>query len=131
MVLAFFILKEVLKCFDSVIMGVNLLAILLTILGQQGTDGDEAAVMPPFPMWVVWVLTLINPFLSAGGTIAMRKMAKFSEFTVSWYLNISTMLFALTFLALTAGKEMFAVFGYFDWKSWLLITLAGTMTVVQ
>jgi len=32
-VLAFFILKEVLKCFDSVIMGVNLLAILLTILG--------------------------------------------------------------------------------------------------
>ena len=130
-VLAFFILKEVLKCFDSIIMGVNLLAILLTILGEQGTDGDEAAVMPPFPMWVVWVLTLVNPFLSAGGTIAMRKMAKFSEFTVSWYLNISTMLFALAFLGLTAGKEMFAVFAYFDWRSWILIVLAGTMTVVQ
>ena len=111
-------------------MGVNLVAILLTILGEQGDTGDGDQE-PPFAMWIIWVLTLVNPFLSAGGTIAMRKMAKFSEFTVSFYLNISTMLFALTFLAFTAGKDMFAVFGYFDWRSWVLLTLAGTMTVVQ
>ena len=111
-------------------MGVNLVAILLTILGEQGDTGDGDQE-PPFAMWIIWILTLVNPFLSAGGTIAMRKMAKFSEFTVSFYLNISTMLFALTFLAFTAGKDMFAVFGYFDVKSWVLLTLAGTMTVVQ
>lgn len=82
-------------------------------------------------MWLIWALTLINPFLSAGGTIAMRKMAKFSEYTVSWYLNNSSMLTALLILAFVKGKNMFDVFATFDWVSWLMIFLAGTMTIVQ
>ena len=61
----------------------------------------------------------------------MRKMAKFSEYTVSWYLNNSSMLTALLILAFVKGKNMFDVFATFDWVSWLMIFLAGTMTIVQ
>ena len=42
-----------------------------------------------------------NPFLTAGGSIAMRKMKKFHEAVVSWYLNwtigITSLLIILAF----------------------------------
>lgn len=37
----------------------------------------------------------INPFLAAGGTIAMRKMKKFHEAVVSWYLGWSLLILSL------------------------------------
>ena len=128
-VLAFFILKEVIKVFDSILMGVNLVAIFLTILGS--TETDSGLEEPPCPMWVIWTLVIVNPFGSAAGTIAMRKMAKFSEYTVSWYLNISLMLLSLAFCAITEGKYMFVPFAHFTWVSWMWMILAGTLTIAQ
>lgn len=42
-------------------------------------------------MWALYVALGCNPILSSGGTIAMRKMKKFHEAVVSWYLNWTLM----------------------------------------
>ena len=55
----------------------------------------------------------INPFLAAGGTIAMRKMKKFHEAVVSWYLGWS--LFGLSLAVVLIGQQGFEVYFNFSW----------------
>ena len=112
--LAYFILKEVIKCFDMSIMGVNFAAILITIFGADA-NADSGLASPKVSIYVIYSLMLVNPFFSAGGTIAMRKMKKFSEYVVSWYLNWSIGLTSLALLGITMGPTMFDTFFYFDW----------------
>ena len=69
-VLAYFILKEVLKIFDGAIMAINLAAIMVTIFGGQSGQNDLPT--PPFSIYIIYGVMLVNPFLSSGGTIAMR-----------------------------------------------------------
>ena len=110
-------------------MGVNFTAIIITILGS--TEGEDDMAIPPFSMWIVWALCVINPFIDAAGIIAMRKMAKFNDYTVGWYMNVCSMLLALACLAPTKGADMFDVFPTFDWKCWVMVTLAGICTILQ
>ena len=117
------------KVFDGAIMVCNLIAILITILGAGG-KGDHDLPEPNIPMYIIYIVLLINPFLSSGGTIAMRKMKKFSEYTVSWYLNWSIGLTSLAVLAATQYDYMFTAITYFDWKSWVMISCAGVCNVI-
>ena len=128
-VLAFFILKEVVKCFDISIMSVNLVAILVTIFGAS--SANDTMPKPPISMWIIYTMMVINPFFSSGGTIAMRKMKKFSEYVVSWYLNWSIMLASLSILGAVKGRDMFNSFYYFSWESWVLLAVTGISNVVQ
>ena len=85
-VLAFLILKEVIRKFDLLMMMMTLVGIFGVILG--GDDENESSDEDPaLPFLVLYILLMLNPFLSAGGTIAMRKMKKFGDATVSWYLQ--------------------------------------------
>ena len=82
-------------------------------------------------MWIIYALMLINPFLSSGGTIAMRKMKKFSEYVVSWYMNWCILLTSLAILLGTMGNQAFDTFGHFNWQSWAVLVTAGVFNVVQ
>lgn len=84
-VLAFLILKEVIRKFDLVMMLLTLVGIFGVILGGD-SENEKSEEEPALPYLVLYILLMINPFLSAGGTIAMRKMKKFGDATVSWYL---------------------------------------------
>lgn len=70
---------------------------------------------------------MINPFLSAGGTIAMRKMKKFSDATVSWYMQWSVLITSAIIMAATGLS--FTIYNEFDWFSWLLAFLTGLTSV--
>ena len=83
-VFAYLILKEQIRKFDIFIMFFTLAGIFVIIIG--GNDSESQKAEPSFPIWVLYLILAINPFLYAGGTIAMRKMAKFTDATVSWYL---------------------------------------------
>ena len=75
----------------------------------------------------LYVILLCNPFLSAVGVITMRKMKKFHDATVSWYLNWTMGIVALIMiLALRSG---FAPIGNFDGVSWTLSFLTGLIGV--
>ena len=84
-IFAFFILREVIRRYDLFMMFLTLVGILAVILGseKEKKDSDEE---PPLPMFVFYLLLLSNPMLSAGGQVAMRKMGKFNDSVVSWYL---------------------------------------------
>lgn len=76
---------------------------------------------------MLYILLLINPFLSAGGTIAMRKMKKFHECVVSWYMQWS-ILISSAIIMWICGLS-FTIYGTFDWQSWVLAFLAGATSV--
>ena len=64
-VLAFAILREQIRGFDILMMLLTLVGIFGTILLAAPSDDDAAD--PFLPMYVLYILLLCNPFLSAGG----------------------------------------------------------------
>ena len=75
------------------------------------------------PTFVLYILLMSTPFLSAGGTIAMRKMKKFNDSVVSWYLQWAVMISSAIMMAI--GQLPYTVFGTFDWIDWSLAFLCG------
>ena len=64
--LAFFILKEVIKRYDFIMLLFTLVGILTVILGieKEKMDSDKES---PLPMLILYLLLLSNPMLPAGG----------------------------------------------------------------
>ena len=118
----FLILKEKLKLFEMIMVALTVAAILVVVIG--GTDGSdqteqaEDEAISRTTTFILFGILFINPFLSALGTISMRKMKKFHEAVVSWYLNWSIGLTSLI-VVLIMGSGFKAV-GQFDAISWLL-----------
>lgn len=84
-VLAFLILKETIRKFDLLMLVLTLVGIFGVILtGDDENTGERAE--PEMPYFVLYILLMLNPFLSAGGTIATRKMKKFNDNVIGWYL---------------------------------------------
>lgn len=80
---------------------------LLTLVGIAGVifGGDntqESKGNPALPYIVLYILLMINPFLSAGGTIAMRKMKKFNDAVVSWYMQWAILITSAIFMLATS-----------------------------
>jgi len=65
----------------------------------------------------------LNPFLVAGGSISMRKMKKFHEAVVSFYLNWSILLSSLAVMLIL--RQGFHVYATWDWLDWLLSFVTG------
>lgn len=126
-IFAFFILREAIKRYDMLMMCLTLCGILAVILGstKEGKDRDEA----PMPMFVLYLLLLSNPMLSAGGQVAMRRMGKFNDSVISWYLQWSVGI-SSTIVMLAFGSS-FSIYGEFDWFSWVLSFLTGATSVVS
>ena len=83
-ILAFLILKETVRKFDLIFMLFLLVGVVACVLG--GSDESSTTESDPFfPIFVLYIFLIVNLFLSAGGTIAMRKMKKFPSSVVSWY----------------------------------------------
>ena len=61
--------------------------------------------------------------MTAGGSVALRKMKKLHEYVVSWYLNTSMMVTSLIFIFIL--QQPWSVFSNMDYSGWLLIISAG------
>ena len=132
-ILAYFILKESVKCFELTILLFSLAAVLtFSIFGHSHHQTEESA-HPVIPLWICYFLLALSPLLSSGGVIAMRKMKKFHEAVVSWYLNwmllISSMTMILVFHPPPHTYQGFQIFLNFDWISWILMIVIGVLAV--
>ena len=78
-------------------------------------------------MYVLYILLLCNPFLSAGGQVAMRKMSKFNDCVVSWYLQWAVLV-SSAIVMLIQGLS-FSIYKEFDWQSWVLSILTAATSV--
>ena len=124
-VLAYMILKEQIRKFDLLMILLTLVGIFTIILGGHDT-GDQKAE-PPLPVWSLYSILMLQPFLSAGGTIAMRKMPKYSDSVIGWYLQWSILATA-GLMMLIMGQD-FTIFGDFDAWDWLLAFGTGFTSV--
>ena len=77
----------------------------------------------------MYIALFCSPILSSGGSIAMRKMKKFHEAVVSFYLNWSIGISSLV-VVLALGAD-FSAIGAFDWVSWLLSFGTGFFAVTS
>lgn len=92
-VLAYIFLKERLKPVEIVFFVLSVAGIVIIILGGSASDGVGYLTISQAP-WL-YVALFCNPFLTASGTIALRKIKKIHEYIVAWYLNITMMLSCL------------------------------------
>lgn len=122
--LAWLLLGETIKMFDLVALGIVITAVSLVILGENEAQSvkEEAYILD-------YVCLLSQPLLLAGGAVSMRMMRKMPEKTVSTYLNF-TLAIALFFIILSEGGDAFGFMLEFDLTTWLLITLAGLLSIL-
>ena len=87
--LAFLVLKERLKGFEIIMIALTVAGILTVVVGGESTDSSDTGLpdISKSTRYIMYGVLFFNPFLSAFGTISMRKMKKFHEAVVSWYLN--------------------------------------------
>ena len=125
LILAFLVLKEHIRKFDVAMIFATLVGIFVIIIGNQDAKSDKPE--PSFPMWILYVLLFIYPCLSAGGIIAMRKMPKFSDAVVSWYLQWGTLICAL--VVILVQGEGFQIYANFGFSEWILAFFTGFTSV--
>ena len=115
---AFIVLKERLKKFEMFMIALTVGAILVVVIGGQEDPNSTLPEISSTFKFTLYGILFVNPFLSAIGVIAMRKMKKFHEAVVSWYLNWSIgITSAIMVLCLGSG---WAPIANFDAVSWLL-----------
>ena len=129
-ILAFFLLKERLKCFELQMIFFTLIGVFVVVFFQDPAEEESTTNQLGTALtYVLYIVMFLNPFLTAGGTIAMRKMKKFHEAVVSFYLNSSIAVTSFL-LVLTFGWG-FVPIAQFDWVSWLLSFGTGFFAVAS
>ena len=133
-VLACCILKEKISRFDLVMMILTLGGIFGVIVGgkeenatEEATLEDEEQKESSMQLFEMYILLISTPFLSAGGQVAMRKMTKFNDSVVSWYLQWTTLFTSAVIMWI--ADQPFSVFNKWDWIDWLLAALCGASLV--
>ncbi len=73
-------------------------------------------------------MLFLNPFLSAVGVISMRKMKKFHEAVVTWYLNWAICIVSIIFvICLRHGWDPIK---NYTWQSWVIAFATGLCYVL-
>jgi len=89
-ILAYFLLKERVKNFEIVMLCLTVGGVIVvTVFANSSTTDTGLAPCSTTVKWILLGALFCNPFLVAGGSISMRKMKKFHEAVVSFYLNWS------------------------------------------
>ena len=127
-ILAYFILKESLRCFEILMLVLTVVGIFVVVIFADSEDSDTSDVSKAFK-YIVYGFLICNPLMSAGGSIAMRKMKKFHDAVVSWYLNWTVLILSVT-ICLAAGYGFQPIVN-FDWVSWCLSFGTGVFGVTS
>ncbi len=78
----------------------------------------------------LYLALFINPFLTAGGTIALRKVKKIHEYVISFWLNLTTLIINLIFVYALGQRFMF-VMQNMDGVSWFYSVMTGVFVILQ
>ena len=128
--LCFLLLKERINCFETIMLGIIVVGTLIYSIAESGSDEDSDLAHAGKTMTIVMYVALFcNPVLSALGTISMRKMKKFHEAVVSFYLNLGIGITSL--IVILIEQRGFKEITDFDWQSWMLCVAIGLTGVMS
>ena len=109
---------------DVVCMSAVFIAVFLVIFGSEGSQGESMQTNP----WAM-VALIAQPFLLAGGDIAMRKMRKMPESLCSAYQNVSLTLLASIYMLCTGIS--FDFIWTLSQSAWFYIILSCALTIIS
>ena len=108
---------------DILMVMVIFTAVVLVILGAQGKERETMQ-----SDWVAVSCLIIQPFMLAGGVIAMRRMKKMHSMVVSTYTNFFLMITSLIAIASTPGLD-FTFLNQLNTTSWVMFCLVAGLTI--
>ena len=111
------------SCKDVVFMSAFFIAVFLVIFGAEGTQQDSMQAAP----WAL-VALVAQPFLLAGGDIAMRQMRKMPEQLCSAYQNLTLTLLASVYMLCT--RLNFDFISGLSSTAWLYLCLSCALTIM-
>lgn len=125
LVLAYFMLHERITAFDVTMITMTVAGILVVITQREDETGDDRQQPQLSHMGKIFLYIglVVMPVCSAGGNIAMRKMQKFHDAVVSWYLSWSLLIFSLL-VVLVTGMGFGPIYEW-DSTSWALAMGCG------
>lgn len=95
-VLCYFMLGETLARKEIIFLTLIVICIFdIVIFAPKSADVQTKSIKEvPY----LYLALFCNPFLTAGGTIALRKVKKIHEYVISFWLNLTTLLLNLVFI---------------------------------
>ena len=84
-VLAVILLGETLTIKQIAILLLTTLGVIVVVLGKQSNSKEENHTTN-----MLYIALIVNPFLTASGSIALKKMRPMNEYVVSFWLNVTT-----------------------------------------
>jgi drug/metabolite transporter (DMT)-like permease len=96
-VLCYFLLGETLAMKEIIFLALIVVCILdIVIFAPPAGDDPTTSSIKEAPF--LYLALFMNPFLTAGGTIALRKVKKIHEYVISFWLNLTTLILNLVFV---------------------------------
>ena len=125
LILAYFILHERITAFDVTMITLTIAGILVVITQREADPGEEPQQPQLSKVGTIFLYIglVVMPVCSAGGNIAMRKMQKFHDAVVSWYLSSALLGFSLLVILVT-GMGFGPIYDW-DSTSWALAMGCG------
>lgn len=71
-----------------------------------------------------------NPFLTAGGTIAVRKARKLHEFVISFWLNFTQLVLNIIFMYVL-NQDFLPVLQKMDALDWFYSVMTGVLVIMH
>ncbi len=123
--LAMCFLGERLKIAEVVFMTMTFVCIIVIIAGEGTSTTSNSYTFKEVPL--VYIAMFCNPILSAGGSIAQKKLSAMSELTATFWPQLCTALVCLVFLIWTDSdwdsiEDM-------PWLGWVLSGINGSLIV--
>ena len=115
------ILGERMGCRDVVCMSAVFIAVFLVIAGGSGSDNSDSNTL-------ALVALVAQPFLLAGGDIAMRKMRKMPEQLCSAYQNLTLSLLAALYM-LATGLSFDFIWTLSN-EAWMYLVISCSLTIL-
>lgn len=107
--LCVYLIGEKVDFMDCLMIFLTLIGVTIVCIGAE----DSSAEDPPFPKWIAYLLVFISPIFTAGATVAMARMQKYSDWVVSWYLQFFSIFPSL--IVVLSCQQGFQIFTRFDW----------------
>ena len=117
------LMGESMTCKDVVVMSAFFIAVFLVIFGSEGQQAESMSAAP----WAMIAL-LAQPFLLAGGDIAMRQMRKMPEQLCSAYQNLTLTVLASVYM-LATGLSFDFVWTLSS-QAWLYLCISCGLTIL-
>ena len=121
---AWILLGEFISCYTIASVHLVLACVCMVILGAEGEEKEHMEAN----MWAL-VALCAQPMLLGGGMIANRKMKRNHAFTLTCYTNVILLFTSIAGIYFTDLNYEFI--HKLSLASWLLITLAGVMTIFE